>query len=179
MASGFSSSVKLTGESEYKKAINDITNQLKLMSTEMKLTASTFQKGDNAMETMKNKSKVLNEQIEIQATKIHSIRDALRMSIEAYGESDKRTVQWKAKLMDANVELNNLLNSLDENEKNMKEYAKATEEASQGSSRLGDIIKGQLISEAIIYGVKELGKAMVSVGKSLISIGKQAVDNLK
>lgn len=177
MASGFSSSVKLTGESEYKKALNDITNQLKMMSSEMKLTASTFQKGDNAMETMKNKSKMLNEQIEIQATKIHSIRDALRMSIEAYGESDKRTVQWKAKLMDANVELNNLLNSLDENEKNMKEYAKATEEASQGSSRLGDIIKGQLISEAIIYGVKELGKAMVSVGKSLISIGKQAVDN--
>lgn len=177
MASGFSSSVKLTGESEYKKALNDITNQLKMMSSEMKLTASTFQKGDNAMETMKNKSKVLNEQIEIQATKIHSIRDALRMSIEAYGESDKRTVQWKAKLMDANVELNNLLNSLDENEKNMKEYAKATEEASQGSSRLGDIIKGQLISEAIIIGVKALGNAMVSVGKQLVDIGKQAISS--
>ena len=34
MASGFSSSVKLTGESEYKKALNDITNQLKMMSSE-------------------------------------------------------------------------------------------------------------------------------------------------
>jgi hypothetical protein len=37
---GFGGSVKLTGESEYKKALSQITQQLKVVSAEMKATSS-------------------------------------------------------------------------------------------------------------------------------------------
>ena len=44
---GFGGSVKLTGESEYKKALSDITQSLKVVTAEMKASASAFQ-ADNA-----------------------------------------------------------------------------------------------------------------------------------
>ena len=48
MSSSFGGTVKLTGESEYRKALKDITNNLKVMSSEIKLTASEFSKSDDA-----------------------------------------------------------------------------------------------------------------------------------
>ena len=38
MASSFGGTVKLTGESEYRKALRDITTNLKEVSSELKLT---------------------------------------------------------------------------------------------------------------------------------------------
>lgn len=177
MASGFSSSIKMTGESEYKRALQDITTQLRLFSSEMKVTTSSFEKGDTAMEQMKNRSKTLNAQISAQVQKIIELNRAVSLASDAYGENDKRTVQWKIKLNEAHAELNNLNKALDENEKNMKDYAEGAENASKGTSMLGDMIKAKLISETIIDGVKMLGNAMLTVGKSLIGIGKQAVDS--
>ena len=38
MTGSFGGTVKLTGESEYRKALKEISNNLKLLSSEMKLT---------------------------------------------------------------------------------------------------------------------------------------------
>ena len=43
---GFGGAVKLTGDNEYKKALADITKSLKVVSAEMKATASSFDVGE-------------------------------------------------------------------------------------------------------------------------------------
>ena len=45
--SGFGGAVKLTGESEYRKALSEISQGLKVVSAEMKATASAFDENVN------------------------------------------------------------------------------------------------------------------------------------
>ena len=176
--------VEAKGESEYKKALKDITNQLKVMSSEMKLTASEFSKSDDAMENAKNTSKSLNKQIDQQVQAILGLQEALAMSKSVYGENSRETANWQSKLNLARAELNNLNNKLDENEKNMKDLENATddlgEELDDGgkkASMFGEMLKANLTSSAIIGGVKALGSAVAGVGKAFINVGKQALDS--
>ena len=176
--------VEAKGESEYKKALKDITNQLKVMSSEMKLTASEFSKSDDAMENAKNTSKSLNKQIDQQVQAILGLQEALAMSKSVYGENSRETANWQSKLNLARAELNNLNTKLDENEKNMKDLENATnglgdelEDGGKKASVFGDVLKANLTSSAIIGGVKALGSAVAGVGKAFINVGKQALDS--
>ena len=45
---GFGGAVKLTGESEYRKALSQITQSLKVVSSEMKAASSAFDAGDKS-----------------------------------------------------------------------------------------------------------------------------------
>lgn len=45
---GFGGAVKLTGESEYRKALSQITQSLRVVSSEMKATSSSFANGDKS-----------------------------------------------------------------------------------------------------------------------------------
>ena len=42
---------------------------------------------------------------------------------------------------------------------------------------MGDLIKANLISEAVIGGIKALGSAMVAMGKQVVNLGKQAIES--
>ena len=48
MGSSFGGTVKLTGESEYRKALREITNNLKVLNSEMKTVTSQFDKNDRS-----------------------------------------------------------------------------------------------------------------------------------
>ena len=49
---GFGGSVKLTGESSYKQALSQITQNLKVVSSEMKATSSAFDNGDKSVKEL-------------------------------------------------------------------------------------------------------------------------------
>lgn len=175
--------VEAQGESEYKKALKDITNQLKVMSSEMKLTASEFEKSDDAMENARNVSKNLNKQIDQQVQTIMGLQEALSIAKDVYGENSKETATWQSKLNLARAELNNLNNKLDDNEKNMKDLENATEdlgeeleEGGKKASVFGDVLKANLTSSAIIGGIKALGSAVAAVGKAFVNLGSQAIE---
>ena len=59
----------------------------------------------------------------------------------------------------------------------MDEFADAEKDAGRETITLGDLIKGNLISEGIIAGVKGLANAMKSVASGLVNIGKEAIKN--
>lgn len=49
---GFGGSVKLTGETEYKKALQQITQNLREISSEMKVVSSAYDKNDNSIQAL-------------------------------------------------------------------------------------------------------------------------------
>ena len=53
MASSFGGTIKLQGESEYRKALKDITSSLRLVSSELKLTTTQFTSGDKTVKDTK------------------------------------------------------------------------------------------------------------------------------
>ena len=59
--SGFGGSVKLGGESEYRKALQLITQNLKEVSSEMKAVSSSFDSNDKSVKSVKAQTEALNK----------------------------------------------------------------------------------------------------------------------
>ena len=185
----FGGTVKLTGESEYQKALSGITSSLKVLNSEMKVVTSQYDKNDKSTENLSQQNEVLNKKIAEQSAKVAVLANALADAEAETGENSDTTKKWQTELNNAKAELNKLIKNVDDNEKAMKDSEKATEdnadaidkfgkEADEGGKsalKLGDIIKANLISEGIMAGIKGLGNAIKSVGSAFVDIGKQAI----
>ena len=77
MASSFGGSIKLTGESEYTKALKTITSNLTVMASEMKLVSTQFDKNDKSVQAITSRNTILNKEIEEGNKKVATYRKAL------------------------------------------------------------------------------------------------------
>ena len=171
MAGGsFGGTVKLTGESEYQKALKGITNNLKVLNSEMKVVTSQYDKNDNSSQKLKATSEVLNKKIEEQKSKINVLKSALAQAEKETGKNSDTTKKWQIQLNNAEAELNDM-------NKELKDQHGNLDKSSEKTLKLGDIVKANLISEGIMAGIKGLGKAIASVGSAFINVGKQAVQS--
>lgn len=80
----FGGAVKLVGESEYRAALRNITQNLREVSSEMKLVASQYDKGDTSTEALSAKSEVLNKKLEQQKSKLATLQAQYGKMSEAY-----------------------------------------------------------------------------------------------
>ena len=166
----FGGTVKLTGESEYQKALRGISDNLKVLSSEMKVVSSQYDKNDNSSQKLKATSEVLNKKIEEQKAKVSVLKSALAQAEAETGKNSNTTKKWQVELNNAEAELNDM-------NKELKDQHGNLDKSSEKTLKLGDIIKGNLISEGIISGIKGLGKAIGAVGSAFINVGKQAVQS--
>ena len=166
----FGGSVKLTGESEYQKALRGITDNLKVLNSEMKVVTSQYDKNDNSSQKLKATSEVLNKKIAEQESKVKVLKSALAQAEQETGKNSDTTKKWQVQLNNAEAELNDM-------NKELKDQHGNLEKSGEKALKLGDIIKANLISEGIMAGIKGLGKAISSVGSAFINVGKQAVQS--
>lgn len=75
---GFGGAVKLTGESEYRKALQQITQSLREVDSELKLVASQYDKNDRSQEAITAQSDALNKKLEEQNSKVKTLEDNLK-----------------------------------------------------------------------------------------------------
>ncbi len=125
----------LSGEKEYKQAISEIGNGMKVLDSEMRKVSSAYAQNADSVEALNAKNDVLERKISTQAEKIEYLKAALQQSAEKYGEADKRTMQWQTSLNNAEAELNNLNNQFDENKQKIAESGKEM-------GNLGDVVSG-------------------------------------
>ena len=83
---GFGGAVKLTGESEYKKALAQITQSLKEVSSEMSLVSSQYDKNDNSLEAVTDKTSVLTKKLDEQQKKVTILKDQYASMLKQYQE---------------------------------------------------------------------------------------------
>ena len=174
MASSFGGTVKLSGESEYRQALRQITSNLKLVSSEMAKVSAEYGINDTSVEGLTAKNKELNKQIDEQKNKVNILKDALAQSQKETGNNSATTQKWQIDLNKAEAELIKLTKEVQSNEEKMRnsqtsidgasssvrEFANDADSTSKSVFSLGDMIKANLISEAIIGGVKSLGSAL-------------------
>lgn len=187
----FGGVIKLTGENEYKKALNDIISNLKVMSSEMQIVTATYGKNDTSVQGLTERNKVLNKQIETQKEKVEILKNALESAKTETGENSSTTQKWQTELNKATAQLVSMEKEVKENEETMKKSSEATEdnlknvkafgeEAEKSSKKvlsLGDIIKANLISDVIKKGVSKLVDGMKQLGSIFIDVGKQALES--
>ena len=94
----FGLKIGLEGEREFKRAITDINREMRVLGSEMKLVASSFDKNDKSAESLTVRNQVLGKEIEAQKSKIETLRAALENSASSFGENDSRTKNWQIQL---------------------------------------------------------------------------------
>ena len=193
--SGFGGTVKLTGESEYRKALSEITSNLKVLNSEMKTITSQYDRNDKSVENLSQQNDVLNKKIEEQEKKVSLLKDALKQSEEETGKNSQTTKSWQTELNNAQAELNKLNKNVESNKEVMDEAAKETKEnadaveefgdeaekSGKSALSLGDIIKANLISDVIKGGLQALANGVKAVGSAMaeaITNGTAYADNI-
>lgn len=84
---GFGGAVKLTGESEYRKALQLITQRMKEVSSEMKVVASAYDKNDNSVKALTAKQEVLNKKLDEQKNKLNTLKSQYSSMSSQYAQS--------------------------------------------------------------------------------------------
>lgn len=180
----------LSGEKEYKQAISEIGSGMKVLDSEMRKVSSAYAQNADSVEALNAKNDVLERKISTQAEKIEYLKAALQQSAEKYGEADKRTMQWQTSLNNAEADLNNLNNQVDENKQKIADSGKEM-------GNLGDVVNGltsklgiqlpdgmkssmnamgslDAQSLALAGGFAAVAAAIVKVEKAMISMTKES-----
>ena len=89
MAVGFGGSVKLTGESEYRKALSQITQSLKVVSSEMKSVSSAYDTNDADTKALTAQSKQLTTALNQQKTALQGLKSELAKMEAEYAKNEK------------------------------------------------------------------------------------------
>ena len=177
MASSFGGTVKLTGESEYRKALRDITTNLKEVSSELKLTNTQFSSGDKTVKETRNAYTNMNTTIQEQKEKISSLRSALSEAEKEYGSNNEKVKTFKTQLNNAETQLIQMENATDKSNKGLDELKDGFDDAGQGAIKFGDLLKANVLGDFITSGLKSVVGAVKQVGSALLSVGKDALDS--
>lgn len=172
---GFGGTVKLTGESEYRKALKQITTNLKEVSSELKLTNSQFNAGDRTIKETKSSYSNMNTTLTQQKEKVNSLREALGKAEKEYSSNNEKVKTFKTQLNNAEAQLIKMENETNKSNKELKEMKNSFGQAGEGAIKFGDILKANVIGDIVIGGLKAVGSAIREISSK---IGEIAIESL-
>ena len=186
MSVGFGGAVKLTGESDYRKALREISQDLKELSAETKLVTAEYGSNDKSLEALTAKQNALNKQYEAQAQKVKILSDQYnKMS----AEQDKNKEKHAALLSTFNDEAAKLEKIAQESGKTSQEYQDQAQKVSELSVEVNKSSKALDQNETSLSKmrveltnstadmkkteneVKDLGKQMDKTGDDTTELG--------
>lgn len=184
MANSFGGSVKLKGESEYRKALNQINDTYKLLNSEMKAVTSAFDKNDKSVENLSAQNEVLTKKIREQTDKVELLKKALQDAKDETGENSATSKKWETQLNNAQAQLNSLNLQLENNKRDMAAAENATDEETDAVRDLGKEAdstgsKMNNFGKALGGAIKAAMTAAAAVGTAAVAAGKKIADMAK
>lgn len=174
MADTFGLKIGIEGEKEFKKSLADINRSFKVLGSEMKLVSSQFAQGDNSVEALAAKHRMLGKEIDAQKQKIAMLRKALENASSSFGENDRRTQQWRIQLNNAEAALNDMERELQDSARQadnlgdeLTESGNAAEKSEKKFSGLGQVLKSVGLA---------MGSFALAAGAVAIKVGKEVVE---
>lgn len=165
MAADIGPKIGIDGEKEFRESLRTMGQQLKTLGTEMKAVTSAFDVDNDSQKKLAAQSDVLNRQLEVQQQRLGEVQKALDYAKANYSENSSEVQRWQQALNNATTDVNRTKKQLNELETGVEGVGDAMDGAGQKTSIFGDVLKANLLGNAIVSGVK----AVASGIKSLIS----------
>lgn len=140
MAADIGVRVSVEGYSEFKRNIQDITQQQKTLKTEMQAVSSAWDKSTSAEKKAAEQKRILSQQIEAQKKKVEELESVLSKVEEKYGENSREAESWREKLNSATAELNNMKTALHDIPNGIEQMGTAMQSAGEKLSAMGDAL---------------------------------------
>lgn len=172
--------IKLKGESEYRRALSQITQNLREVSSEMKVVTSTYDKNDTSTEALTAKSGVLNNRLEEQKAKLKLVSDQYKQYYDAVKESVNEHIQLGEKLEDAKGKLASIEAQCGKNSKEYKDQEKVVNDLQKQydeSTEAQDKNKKSLSQLAVQMNNAQAD--VIKTTKEIDNLGKESDDSAK
>lgn len=174
MAADIGVKISADGAKEFQASLKDIVAQSKLLDSEMKLVASSFDKNTSAEKKAAAENKVLTKQIENQKQKIALLKNEITKASAKYGENDSRVVKLKTDLNKAETALNTMTSKVKENGNAFTRFGDKLKGAFTGlkdgerhALSFGDVLKANVIGGVITSGIKALANGVKEVATGI------------
>lgn len=176
MATSIGPKIGVDGEAEYRAQMTRLISKTKALKAEEEALKTAV--GDEATEqdNAKKAAQKHTEQIETQKQKIELLQTQLDKCKTATGENSTETNKYREALAKAQTELAKLEGSTDDSTDALDDFAESEEDAGEGALSLGDMISANLISEAIIGGLKMLANLAKEAAEALLGAARDAAE---
>lgn len=172
--------IKLKGESEYRRALSQITQNLREVSSEMKIVTSTYDKNDTSTDALTAKSDVLNKRLEEQKSKLKLVSDQYKQYQDAVKQSADEHTQLGEKLENAKEKLASIEVQCGKNSKEYEEQKKAVDDLQKQydeSTTAQDKNKKSLSQLAV--QMNNAKADVIKTTKEIDNLGKESDDSAK
>lgn len=171
----------------YARAVETSSKEQAAAVQKVEQYADELEKAQKAMEEMSSSGTATKEELEAQQKTIDKISSNLKIAQSEYNAAERSTLSWKSALNNAEAEMNSMNSEMSKLEGYMDEaehstdkcaksidgYGESVKEASEGTSRMGDVMMGTLASQVILQSVKALAGAIKEIASASIETGMQ------
>lgn len=175
MAVNIGPRIGVDGEAEYRSQMRQIIQQTKTLESQMKLVASQFTATTSAEEKNTKTAAVLTEKIKAQRDMIKLLAEQTGKAAAKYGPLNEYTLKYQESLNKATARLNEMQNELRDTTSEIRNMDDAMDDGTKKALSFGDVLKANLVSDAIVSGVKAMASAIKEAGAALIDLGKQSI----
>lgn len=166
----------LEGEQQYKRAMSEAANAVKVLNAEQKLAKAQFKNTGDAEKYAAQQSDILKKKIDEQKKAVKAAEEALRqLSENGVEKSSRQFQQWQMRLTNAQtslVQMETELNSVSGSMDNVNN------KSSQMANSLSSINK-KVSFDAVIGGIGSITGALESAAKKAKEVGEQIWDDIK
>ena len=135
---GFGGAVKLTGESEYRRALKQITQNLKTMSSEMKRVSTQYASSDRSIQTLTAKQKSLESILSKQKATLQQVSNAYNSFKQKVESQTQAHQKLEKEYQDAVQELEKIKQTSGETSQEYQKQAQKVAELAQAVSKSTD-----------------------------------------
>ena len=179
---GFGGSVKLTGASEYKKALSDISQNLKVVSAEMKATSTSFDAGAMSEKEMEQATKDLGDSLAKQKDALSSLKDQMAQMSKEYEDAERLHQSFvrsyeteKAKLEEIGKTLGTTSKEYEEQQNVVTKLGQVVEDSSRSLESQAKALNDMKIKTANAEStINQTSMALEKLGDSAEDSGKEA-----
>lgn len=167
--SGFGGAVKLTGETAYKKALKEITQNLKEVSSEMKVVTSQFDKDDKSVTALTAKQGALNKKLQEQTSKLDLLQNEYKSMGSRFAEQTQKHNALVSSYDKEKAKLEQIGKELGTSSKEYQEQKKAVDDL---ETEVMKSTKAQEANEKAMSGMRiEINKATADINKTNRELG--------
>lgn len=163
-------------------SLKDVNKIISSTNYELKNINSLLKLDPTNTTLLAQKQKVLSDTIKATSEKLAQLKIAkeqadARIASGAEEADSKAYRELEREIVATENSLKNLNGALNDNEKELKEMSSAEEQAGKSAITMGDLIKANLISDAIKSGLSAIVDSVKQLGKAMVDVGKQALNS--
>lgn len=158
MATQIGPKIGVDGEAEYRQQMARINSEAKALKAEMTELATAVTDESNAQENATRQAENYARQIQNQEERVRLLSEQLDRATEAYGEGSTQANEYRAMLANARTTLNQMRTEQSGASEDVRDFGEAEDEAGEKAVSMGDLIKANVISDAILAGLKKLAE---------------------